>query len=872
MIIPLIAALSLAQSGNAQTVELYRGAKVGNLTPRYWEVEDTTLDSTAADLNQGWQTELLGGPGKTILIQFLGLNRILGPHKWIVSASIVFTISSGNNVALTNAGQVLEPWNQGPIKSLLDLNPSNAPEAGDAGTATWRHRRLGGPSWEHVGAVGEHDSTPIHGATSSQPDSEHLQIDGLGATVESEYEHPASNHGFVLQFAAPLILISSQSGEYRPKLVLKVEDIAPATGPNLTITYIERKPEYERYENEIGFTTQNQDGAPVPVLDHPQNALSKKWPTEGEDLIYVAHVKNVGDAPAQGFSATWMDNEKPETPVDSAQSLKPGEETTLGFHLPYKNTVSNHRLQPVALLIEPKGTDAGTGNKYLEINQSALNIGVYVEKSFYDTISGQENAYGSHSFEDWIQGQVWLMGHVYFPYSRFSFAPDGVAETLRIQRINVVPDGTLQGPKNLPNGKPDLNYDVELGFKATDAAGMNDIKNGDLALMKNLGFQLGMVDFSKACFPSGDPQLMALAGNGSAPTGTEDMYPDFMGGGDTRDDARLPPSIPLPYQPYVDEVIQQTDLRGTDLLSAANAAELVTDLGKRRGFQGEALYDTPPITALSVVDYNGQKIRGADLTFYQMVNGGFPATAKAIKAKSNDDGLVNLTKRDVLAGSGDKVATGHELIPNPFGRIDYRGLNDTFLVKVEVNGVTEWGSLKLWQLTDSYHRGQKAVIFLKMAVNMPTDPLDETTDLAQGKTFTSSAGDTPITLNAAATTETQLPTEQGSWIEIDLGRDRTVGEVQLITKSGSFWKNFELRTYQTGEKVAQSLPWAQELNWDWSLHNQNMTPGTAVMSIPYRGPSRRFRYLRIINKGQVDQAQLIGIKIVPIKAAATPAH
>ena len=856
MLLPLLALLGMQ---GTHTVVLYRGAEIEGVKPRYWEVEDTTLDSTQADLNLGWQPELDGGEGKSILIQFKGLERVLGPHKKITRASLLFSITSGDRVALTSVGEVVMPWNQGPVKAFSI--GSSIDDVASLWSATWRKRRSGtvNPNWEHAGALGSSDTKPIAAAKFSQPDNDHVEIDGLEEAIQREYDQPSTNHGFMLKFAAPIGLVSSEFYQSRPHLVVEYQDEPAASGPDLDVTYIERKPEYARYRTAGGFTTQPQDGVPIAVLDHPLDAFSKKWPVEGDDLTYIAHVRNSGNAPAHGFSCRWYLDETPGTATTVAQTLQPGEETTVTIHRPFKLIPADHRTQPLGFEVFPNDPDAVQSNNFLDIQESALNVGVSVEKSLYDKFAGQ---YGA-SFEDWMQGQIGLLNNVYFPFSRFSFATDGVRERLRIQRIQVVPDGSLHQSPN----DDDMVYDATLNFGSAEANEFpKDARDADLPLLRQLCLQLGVPDWSAFSFPAGDPKTQAVGPEGTVSRGTEDLYPGLMGGGDTRDEAALQHSFSVGYQPYKNPMVEELHLEPTDLLSATDVAQLNSDIGKRRGFAGDALYDTPTGTAIQVVDYNGNPVPKVKLTFYQMVNGEWSKNSPAFSLAVKEKAPITLFKRDTQAGNSLKLLTGHELRPNPFGRIDTSGNNGMFMVRAEANGVTEWAPFKLWQLVDSDHRGQASFALMTFAVNLPSDPLDVGNDVAKGKLISSSdtSAKVPSLLDGTNSAEVSLPSATGSWVEIDLGRDRTVGEVRLATKSGEFWKQFEIRAYQTAQKPTDALLWASESNWSWSYRNRpDMQDG--VKSVAYRGSAQRVRFIRIINTGPAAVASLVGIQVTAIK-------
>jgi len=703
MILVCLAAISVHQTPPT-TVELFRGAYLPGRFPPYLGVEDTTLDSTEADLDQGYAHELYGADGRNIIIQFRDLNRALGPHKKILSASLAFALSGPDDGNFLSASEVLLPWHEGPNKTIMQLAPVQPNDTGARWAASWRHRRLDMPNgeWEKPGAMGPRDSSVIPQAKFSRPDKDHIRIDGLAAIVERQYEKPWTNHGFMLRFDKSIELLSSEATTDRPKLILQIEDEPLPTGPDLCVTYIERTPEYNRYENAAGVTYEKQDGVAIPVLDHPFDALSKKWPSDGDDLTYTAHIRNVGNAPASGFSAQWIVNESPGGSSEFNQTLAPGEEGVISIHVPYKNMQSDHRLQPVSVVIDPKGPDANPANNGLEIQQSALNLGIWVEKSFY-----QNHPSFAGPLEDWMQQQVQAMNDSIFPFSRFSFATDGVTERLRIQRITVVPDGTLQGPDYLPNGKASLVYDGEVGFPAHPKA--DEI--ADTGVLRRIGVAIGLIDFNGRNAPAikiPDCKIKFA-----------DLLPGLMGEADTRDESSLPGSFSVPYHPYHDQVSEDAKLTPSVLLSATDVGQIMSGLGKRGGFRGDGFYDTPDVTLLAIVDYSGKRLPKADLTFYQMVNGEFPADAPAFKVQTDAKGLAKLFTRPVGSEKEIKLQTGHVLQPNPFGRIDFSGSNRAFLVKAQVHGTTAWSSFKLWHLVDAYHRGQKSVAEITLAFDIP---------------------------------------------------------------------------------------------------------------------------------------------------------
>lgn len=847
-------------------IELYKGVALPDADgpKHYWSVEDTTLDSTQAELNQGGVAEIYAGEGQTILLQFGDLRRALGKNKKITKAQLVLTVTSNERPTLISFGTVNLPWNEGPNRTLVSSFRPKAPgevEKAARWSATWRHRREAPDTagWERAGAQGEGDVKPIPDVKMEMP-ADLLIFSGLESVVQHQYDQPFDNHGFAMRFRSPMEFLSSNALKGRPKLVLDYVDAPATTGPDLAVTLIERNPEYERYDNNGGYSYKDQAGQSVAVLDHPLNALNKKVPFDGEQIVYTAHVKNVGDAPANGFSGSWYVNEKQGAAVGHPESIAPGEEATVAIQLPFKNVTADHRVQPLTLVVTPKD-EANSWNNTLTIGQGALPVAMYGEKSFAAKVRAQTGL----SFEEWCQEQVRLVNDVYFPYSRFSFAPDGVVERIRLASIRVLDDGALKGDRKLPDGKVNLNFDSEVGFAAADA-----VPSGEAAV-RSLFDGLGLTDLATMnVVATGGRGTIVKSGQPFARTMT-DRFPGIMGGGDTRDDTAMYPTFSIPYEPFFDVVAEQSGLVPTDLLSSISVAELNSNIGKRRGINGDALYDIPGRVLVTVTDYSNHTIPNVTLSFYQSANGVIDLSTPTFTGVTSAKGTYTLPQRDAGVDANFTTPTGHALKQNPFGRIDYKGGNGVFLVKAEVRGVTDYTWLKLWQVSDTYHRGQEAIALMSLRVNLPTDTLETGTDVAKEKAVSDSASTAPASLapllSGKNDTPVQLSGAAGAWVEIDLGRDRPVGEVRLFSNGSPFWNSFEVKVYGTGQKPEEARIWARELDWPWSIANRKDTAG-AVSSLAYRGEGARIRFIRIVNKTEVaGPVSLNGIAVVPFKVA-----
>jgi hypothetical protein len=880
----MLAALVLAALAPAQDVrivDLYRGAQVAAAGQaaafRYWAAEDTFLDSKTPEEPQGGMLGLAGGPGRTILIKFGDLHRVVGPGNRIRSATLILSQDMGDRPELRSVGRVLQPWGEGPMRTIgmIGTKVANVPWS-----ANWRHRRSGPDPipWQQAGAQGAGDVRPFPDARMVQgPDGE-LRIEGIGPLVQDWLERWYDNHGIALSFVNSIEFFSNEARSGRPRLRLEIEPSQPATGADLSVVFIERTPEYERYGNVDAYTYKEQDGHKAGIMDQPQAADSKKWPADNETLTYTAHVKNVGDAPSQGFSATWVVRERSGAGVEHRQTIQPGETVTVTLTRPYRNIHTDHRVQPLALRIDPLGSDAVAANNFLEIQESALNIGVWVEQSFYERFSKELNLVGSRSFEDWVQEQVRIVNNVYMAQSRYSFAPEGSLERVRVQRIRIVPDGYT------PEGQ-NLFYDAELPFaggateeaRSKAEARIESLRFGlDLDMLRLLSAQLGLIDLDvmnvPASGPGGEGGKVRLRHQGQVVSrGMVDRFPGVMGGGDTRFEGLLIGHFTLPYAANHHPMLDVTPLEGTDLYSMTHVAALNSNLGKRRGYRGEFLYDMPSTVMIRALDFAGNPIANAELSFFQMTNGVIPDAPPTFTVVTGGNGIVSLPNRPILEPAPFTTLTGHTLRPNPFGRIDPRGTNGVFLVRAIQHGVTEWSWLKAWQLVDTSHRGGRAAPMFDIRFNLGNLPIERETNLASERILTDGAGTSSATLAGLVDGNTQEPVQfpiGADWIEIDLGRDRLIGEVRLLSRDGEFWPQFDVLLYGTGQTPNAARSWVREVDWRWTAQNRrDLDPkDQELISVAYRAPAQRARFIRLVRR-EPGPARLVEIQVFGASAA-----
>jgi hypothetical protein len=114
-------------------------------------------------------------------------------------------------------------------------------------------------------------------------------------------------------------------------------------------------------------------------------------------------------------------------------------------------------------------------------------------------------------------------------------------------------------------------------------------------------------------------------------------------------------------------------------------------------------------------------------------------------------------------------------------------------------------------------------------------------------------------------TPVSLDFKEDDWVEIDLGRDRSIGEVVLFGK-GDFWKRFDIMVYATGQKADEARMWCSEADWKWTSANRR-DPAEGGFSVSYRSQSQRVRFIRLICRKATAHSELTEIRVTPIQVS-----
>jgi hypothetical protein len=321
---------------------------------------------------------------------------------------------------------------------------------------------------------------------------------------------------------------------------------------------------------------------------------------------------------------------------------------------------------------------------------------------------------------------------------------------------------------------------------------------------------------------------------------------------DTRDDVLIPRDLAIPDRTSTTSLFGEVPMNEWGMLSRSEVTIINSQMGKPRALPWESV---PSMVFIRVFTPDGAPPAGAKIDIYQMVGGAF-GSQPVFSANLEADGSALMPSRD--GGSFGRA--------NPFGDLKRDGSNGWLLAVVRLNNAVQTSWIPVWQLWDEFARGNQAAAFIEIRVQLASGPLDTAHNLALGRLVTDSKGRFPAELNALVDgkgeTSLALADEPDPyWIDIDLGRDLQIGQVQLVFE-GPVWKQFRILTYKTAQSADDAIMWAEEANGPASTSAEKTEDGKTVLS--YTTRSVRSRFVRIVPLTR-EPIKLSEIRVVPIR-------
>ncbi len=467
---------------------------------------------------------------------------------------------------------------------------------------------------------------------------------------------------------------------------------------DLGVAYIGRTPRYYRYS-----VIYEDD---LPRLK-PGTERLKRWPDVGEKVNYSAHVVNNNGISAP-FTYLFMEDGNIVSIGFFNYSLGPKEAAVIRYEGGFKPG-SN-----MSVKILPEGNDLYQVNNELSIGSDDLTISIWVEKGQYEQLNSRINLAGTSSFEDWVQWHFSVLNQR-FSQARYNFSPEGILDRVRVDKIVVAEnlDGGFSDPDeflidgrwSFSDNDPSNSAGISGAWKkyAEEYAGKTDF-----GLIHELAHQLGIIDLYRLNLPN-DPEK-------NNRIEIKDINSELL------------PYLRLPTFAWGQAVFEHGGLMGGGSISpyadgtyfeSHTAAGMNSHNGKRRGFYGEYLYDTPEKTSVIIRNKNMEPVGNAEVFFYQKnpADEVFDSTPE-IKGTTDDEGRIDLSNRETPTVITE---TGHSLRPNPFGKINVVGTNGIMIVQVFKDGKEGYGFFLLTDLNMEYWKGNKSAAVVEVNTNFPLD-------------------------------------------------------------------------------------------------------------------------------------------------------
>lgn len=510
----------------------------------------------------------------------------------------------------------------------------------------------------------------------------------------------------------------------------------------------------------------------------------------GKASGWIAKVKNIGDAVVTGVNARWSLRGEQKAASDIQQALAPGDVVQMEWDI----STAAEKASPDVSALSVEVTPGGTGGPVqpqaqLQVPITGLPVNLEVDEETRKLFDAER---GSEPMERYLGRLVTFINSGVFAQSRTIFATEGCRERLR-----------------LAQGDPAA---AKIELKLTSANSEALFASASRQVLRALSPYKGLW----------------LTPPDSSPTSTQTYgwLPD------TRDDSGWPQSLMLPMYPWGEPKPLQAPLPSRGLLSRAEIAAFNEMAGKPFGDRAGYVPGLPTATILSFADSSGAPLYGATIEAYRTSGGKLSSTA-VFKGVTTSGGKV-------FAAQSDGKSIFADLAPD--------GSNSWILLRVTRDFVTETAWLPAHSLATEYARGNANVPVIELRVMMPSGVVRTDEDLAQGKTVTDSLGRFPAELNAVVdnkpdTFVAMQAADKPYWIDIDLGRDRLIGAIEIETV-GAVNERFEITTLKTGQKPVDAQMWVKEVAGALRFSEK----GTAVGSnhvIQYTSTAVRARSVRV---------------------------
>lgn len=522
---------------------------------------------------------------------------------------------------------------------------------------------------------------------------------------------------------------------------------------------------------------------------------------EPKESGWMAKVQNTGDSVVTGLSAAWKIRGETKVTNETQQALAPGDTATLEWNIGTTADKASPDVTPLTVQVQPGGTTGPGGpQSHLTVPMTGLPIKLELTEKARSKIAQER---GPEVEERYLQRAVQFLNEGVLAQSRTSFAPEGCRERLR-----------------MVSAGPAVMVTLDLDESSSEPTFLSIARQILKVVSPYQKLWLSAPDTR----PLADESLGLLA--------------------DTRDDTPWLSTLMLPMYPWGEPKALQPPLFERMLVSRAEVAALNELAGKPVDSRPSFVPTMPEAAILSVSDMAGNPLSSASVEIFQTKDGKLTTDA-VLKANATSGGKVFLPQRDGKS---------------PFGVLNADGSNSWFLVRVTKDFMTESAWLPAWLLATEAARGNANAPTIEVRLMMPSGALKTDEDLAQGKAVTDPGGRFPAELVdlVDGDSSTTVSLKPGQTLDIDLGRDRVIGGVEIETK-GTPLEKFEIQLAKTGQKPDQGDLWMKESRGSLRAKERGKSSGETI-TLLYTATANRARYIRIKYLGG-GEAQVASLRV-----------
>lgn len=525
-----------------------------------------------------------------------------------------------------------------------------------------------------------------------------------------------------IDFAVPNSIVNALSGQTYADLNIRLALNVPS-GPQ---TYRFDQAEFVGAPRQTDFTIAYIQREPIiPFVVGAADPTREGWPAVGDSVTWRGTIKNYAGTASTAIGYRWYWDD--QLVGSGSVSVPPNGTATAAYVRPWN--FERHQLK---LVIDPDNAVAEEEelNNELSVYSNALSVGWYVEQGSIDFFyEHQRKLAGAHSngFENWAQRQMAVWNQI-FQAAVFPDTPNGVLDRVRLDKIVVVPNGTLPidgGDPNMQPNRGDHTIDLEYGFPYGGGDPFSDKVTASLSnpfyfdggvLHESLHGRYVVDDYAQNVVsipgdPAGSYDKIFVQENGVYVVGTPLLPPDgpspYM----------LPDNNVLMYRTHFPGVMETYLTPSLSLYSAMALNQIAGQRPKYSNYNGGAgnhfyLADLPLQNRVTLVDAaTGARLAGANVRVYRSVPP--PPPADAFYAKMIDD----TPDISAVANSQGQVLLG----PNPFSD-SYElvgGTYGVFLLRIEHQARVRYQFMEVGDFNIEYWRGHTALADYQLDVQFP---------------------------------------------------------------------------------------------------------------------------------------------------------